>query len=133
MLAERTGGVSVAKRVVTMRSPSAKRSCMVSACSIILFLVMIISNRVDDVFVGGVICRAETSLPRSCWSSEVVCFVASLISSDNWTSRSCGIGNGNRIDLGWSGSHVVFVVECGCGCSRGMCMVAFTSLCSRNA
>ena len=52
LFAERMGGVLVGKRVMAMRSPSAKRSCMLSACSIILFLGMILSDRVDDVFVG---------------------------------------------------------------------------------
>ena len=65
LVAERMGGVLAGNRVVVLWSPSAKSSCIVYACSIILFLVIILSNRVDDVFVGGVICRAETSLPRS--------------------------------------------------------------------
>ena len=77
--------------------------------------------------------RAETSLPRSRRSSEVVCSVASRISSDHWASKGCGIENWNRMDIGWSGSHVVFIVECGGGCSRGMCMVALTPLWYRNA
>jgi len=88
------------RRVVAMRSPSAKRSCTVSACSIILLLVTIHSDRVDDIFVGGVICMAEMSLPRSRWSLEVVCLVASRISSDHWASKGCEIGHWNRIDLG---------------------------------
>ena len=37
------------------------------------------------------------------------------------------------MDRGWSGSHVVFVVECGGGCTRGMYMVVLTPLWSRNA
>ena len=40
------------KSVMVMRSPSAKRSCMVSACSIIRFLVLILSDTVDVVFVA---------------------------------------------------------------------------------
>ena len=87
------GGVLVGKRVVAMRSPSAKMSCMVSACSIILFLVLILSGRVDVGFVVGVFCRMERSLPRSSWSSEVDCCVAFLISSDHWASKGGGIGN----------------------------------------
>jgi len=47
------GVVLVGKRDVAMRSPSAKRSCMVSACSIILFLIVIRSLRVDAIIVGG--------------------------------------------------------------------------------
>ena len=43
------------KRVVAIRSPSAKRSCMVFACSIILFLVVILSLRVHAMIVGCVI------------------------------------------------------------------------------
>ncbi len=66
---------------------------MVSACSSILFLVLILSGRVVVVFVGGVFYSPERSLPRSGWSSEVGCCVASLISSDNWASKGCGIGN----------------------------------------
>jgi len=67
------------KRDVAMQSPSAKRSCMVFACSVILFLVVILSLRVDAIIVGGggVICRAERSLPRSRLSSVVICSVAS--------------------------------------------------------
>ena len=53
MFAVRGGGVLVGKSVVAIRSPSAKRSCMVSACSIIMFFLLILSMRVDDVFVGG--------------------------------------------------------------------------------
>jgi hypothetical protein len=83
----------VGKKVVAMRSPSAKRSCMVSACSIIMFLVLMLSGRVDGVFVEDVFCSPERSLPRSSWSSEVDCCVASLISSDHWASKGCGIGN----------------------------------------
>ena len=78
---------------MAIQSPSAKRSCMVSACSIIPFLVLILSGRVDDVFVGGVFCSPERSLPRSSWSLVVGCCVASLISSDHWASKGCGIGN----------------------------------------
>ena len=37
------------------------------------------------------------------------------------------------MNSGWSGSHVVFVVECGGGCSRGICNVALTPLWSWNA
>ena len=37
------------------------------------------------------------------------------------------------MDLGWSGSHVLFIVEFGGGCSRGMCMVPLNPLLSRNA
>ena len=59
--------------------------------------------------------------------------VASRISSNHWASRGYRNGNWNRIDLGWSGSHVVVVVECEGGCSRGMCTVALTPLWSRNA
>jgi hypothetical protein len=58
------GVLGFGKRVVAMRSPFAKRSCMVFACKIILFLVLILSERVDAIFVG-VICRAERSLPKS--------------------------------------------------------------------
>ena len=105
------GGVLVGKRVVAMRSTSAKRSCMVSACSIILFLVLILSGRVDAVFVGGVFCSPERILPMSSWSLEVDCCVASLISSDHWASRFCGIGNLKRMGLCCSGSAVVLDVE----------------------
>ncbi len=40
------------KRVVATRSSSAKRSCMVYASSMIMFLVMILSERVDNIPVG---------------------------------------------------------------------------------
>ncbi len=83
LFAERGGGVV----------RSAKRSCMVSACLIFLFLVMILFERVDVVFVGVVICRAERSLPRYRWSSIVVCSVASRIFFDHWVSKGCVIGN----------------------------------------
>ncbi len=82
---------------------------MVSAWSIILFLVLIFYGRVDVVFVGGVLCSPARSLPRSSWSSEVCCCVASLISSDHCASKGCGIGKWNLVGLGWSGSDVVFV------------------------
>ena len=59
--------------------------------------------------------------------------VASRISSDHSARRDCGIGNWNRMNLGWSGSYVVFIVECGGGCVRGIRMVALTPLWSRNA
>ena len=62
----------------------------------------------------------------------MVCSAASRISSDHWASMDCGIGNRNRMDLGWPGSRVVFIVGCGGGCSRGMCMMALTPLWSRN-
>jgi len=52
LFAERLGGVLVGKSAVAMRIHSAKRSFMVSACSIILFLVFIFSGLVDVVFVG---------------------------------------------------------------------------------
>jgi len=58
------GGVLVGKSVVAMRSPSAKRSCIVSACSLILFLVLILSGHVDVVIVGGVLCMSERNLSR---------------------------------------------------------------------
>ena len=122
------------KRVVAMWSPSAKRSCMLLACSIILSLVLILSERVDVRLVGGVICRVERSLPRSRWSSVVVlCFVACRISSDHWASTGCRIGKRNRMDCGWSISHMVFVARCGGGRNRGMCMVALTPLWYKNA
>ena len=118
--------------VVAMRSPFSKRSCMLSACSIILFLVWILSERVDVGFVVVVFCSLERNLPRSSWSFEVDCCVASLISSEHWASKGCEIGNWNRMGRCWSGSHVVFVVECEGGSSRGMCMVTLTPLWSRN-
>ena len=59
------GVVLVEKSVVAIRSPSAKRSCMVSACSIMCFLVLILSKRVGVVFVGSVFCISERSLPSS--------------------------------------------------------------------
>ena len=93
MFAERGCEILVGKRVMAMRSPSAKRSCMVLACSVILFLVLILSERVDGVFVGGVFYSPERSLPRYIWSSEVNCCVASLIFLDHWTIKGCGIGN----------------------------------------
>ena len=76
-------GVLVGDRDMAVRSPSAKRSCMVSACSIFLFLVVIFSLCVDAIVVGGVICRAERSLPRSRRILVVVCSVASRLSSDH--------------------------------------------------
>ena len=113
MFAVRGGVVLVGKSVVAIWSPSAKRSCMVSACSIMLFLVLILSKRVGVVFVGSVFCISERSLPSSSWSWAVGYCVAVLISSAHWASKSCGIGNWNRMGLGWSGSHVGFVVEWG--------------------
>ena len=100
MFAEWGVGVLVGKRVVAMRSPSAKRSCMVSAWSIIIFLVLILSGRVDVVFVKGVFCSPARSSPRSSGSSEVDCCIASLMSSDHCASKGCGIGNLNRMGLG---------------------------------
>ena len=58
----------------------------------------------------------------------VFCYVASRISSEHWASMGCGIGNWNRMDLGRSGSHVMFIVGRGGGCSRGMCIMALTPL-----
>ncbi len=58
-------------------------------------------------------CRAERSLPRSRWSSVVVCYVASRISSYHWASKGCGNGNLNWMDCGWSGSPVVFFFSVG--------------------
>ena len=80
------------KRDVAMRSPSAKMSCMVSACSIILFLVVLLSLRVDAIAVGCVICRAERSLPRSRWSSMVICFVAFTFPPTIELARVVGFG-----------------------------------------
>ena len=65
LFAERMGGVLMRKSVVAMRIPSAKRSCMVSASSIIMLLVLILADLVDVIFVGGVLCKVETSLLRS--------------------------------------------------------------------
>ena len=75
-----------------MRSPSANRSCMVSACSIIMFLVLLFSKRVGVVFVWSVFCIPERSLPISSWSLAVGFCVAFLIFSDHWASKGCGIG-----------------------------------------
>ena len=93
MFAVREGVVLVGKSVDAIRSPSARRSCMVSACSMILFLFLILSLRVDVVFVGGVFCISARSLSSSSCSWAVGCCVASLISSDHWASKGCGIGN----------------------------------------
>ena len=133
MFAVRGDVVLVGKRVVAIRSPSAKRSCMVLACSILLFLVLILSERVGVVFVGSVFGIPERSLPSSNWSWAVGCCVAVLISSAHWASRGCGIGNWNRMGRGWSGSQVKFVVEWVGDISRGNCIVVLTSLWSRNA
>ena len=66
---------------------------MVSACSFIMFLILILFRRVDVVFAGGVFCSPERSLPRYSRSSAVECYVASLISFDHWASKVYGIGN----------------------------------------
>ena len=121
------------KRVVAMRSPSANRSWMVSACSMMLCLVRILCERVVDLFMGGVCCKSETSLQSYCWSSTVVSAVASRISSNQLASSGCGIGKWNLIDLGWSGSLVEFVVDCASGQSNGMCMLVLTPLWSKKA
>ncbi len=71
MFAVRGGVVLVGKSVVAIRNPSAKRSCMVLACSIMLFLVLILSERVGVVFVGSVFCILARSLPSSTWSWAV--------------------------------------------------------------
>ncbi len=42
---------------------------MASACSIIVFLVCILSGRVVDIIVKELCCKYETSLSRCCWSS----------------------------------------------------------------
>jgi hypothetical protein len=57
MFAVRGGVVLVGKSVVAIRSPSDKRSCMVSACSSMLFLVLILSKRVGGVFVESLLCN----------------------------------------------------------------------------
>ncbi len=75
------------KRVIAMRSPSARRSWMASACSIILFLVCILCERVVEVLVKGLSCKSETSLSRFCWSSSVFGIVTSRISSDHCAKR----------------------------------------------
>ena len=87
------GGCGFGKSVVAIRNPSDKRSCMVSACSIMLFLVLILSKRVVVVFVGSVLCNHERSLPSSYWSWAVGCCGAVLISSAHLASKGCGIGN----------------------------------------
>ena len=78
---------------MTMWSPSSIISSMVSACSVILFLVFIPSLRVDAIIVGGVVCRTERSLPRFRWNLVVVCSVASRFSYNHWASKGCGFGN----------------------------------------
>jgi hypothetical protein len=125
--------VLVGKSVVAIRRPSAKRSCMVSACLIMLFLVWILSERVGVVCVGGGFCISERSLPISSCSWAVGCCVAVLISSAHWASKGCGIGNWKRMGLGWSGSSVGFVVDWWGDSSSGNCMVVLTPLWSRNA
>ena len=87
----------VEKKVVAMRSSSAKRSCMVSTCSIIMFLVMILSLRVDAIFVEGVICRAERSLPRSRWSSVMVWSVLLAFPPTIDIAMVVGLGT----EIGW--------------------------------
>ncbi len=70
MFAVRRDVVLVGKSVVAIRSPSAKRSCMVLTCSIMLFLVLILSERVGVVFVGSVfvflrgVCRVLLGVGR---------------------------------------------------------------------
>ena len=98
MFAERRGGgVLVGKRVVAMRSPSAKRSCMVSACSIIMFLVLILSGRVDVVFVGACfvarkgVCRGLFGVQR--WAVVLLLSFPPTIG----LSRVVGLG----IEIGW--------------------------------
>jgi hypothetical protein len=44
---------------------------MASACSIIVFIVCILCERVVDVIVEELCCKSETSLSRLCWSSVV--------------------------------------------------------------
>ncbi len=122
------GGVLVGKRVVAMRSPSARRYWMTSACSIILFLVCILCERVVDVIVKGLCCKSETSLSGFCWSSAVFNIVASRISSDHCARRGYGIGNWDLMDLGWSISLVGFIAGCEDGWINGMCMVVLTPL-----
>ena len=68
MFAEWGVGVLVGKRVVAMRNPSLKRYCMVFVCSNIASLVLILSERVYDKLVGGVIYMEEKSLLMSRWS-----------------------------------------------------------------
>jgi hypothetical protein len=105
---------------------------MVSACAVILFFVLIRSGRVGIVLVGGAFCSSASSLERSDCSSEVDCCVASIISSDHWASRFCGIGNWKRMGPCCLGSAVRLDVAWG-GCSSGMRMVVLTPLWSRNA
>ena len=69
---------------------------MVSACSILMFLVMILSDRVDDVGVG-VICMAVASLSRSRWSLEV--FVMLLLALSPTIGQAEVVGM--RIGIGW--------------------------------
>ena len=88
---------------------------MVSAYSMMLFLVLILSERVGVVFGGSVFCSLARSMASSRWSWAVGWCVAVLISSAHWASKGCGIGNWSRMGLGWSGSHVGFVVEWGGG------------------
>ena len=85
------------KRIVAMRSPSAKRSCMVSACSMILFLVFILYGRVVVIFVGGVLCSPERILPRSSWSSEVIVVLLLSFPPTIGLVRVVGLG----IEIGW--------------------------------